>query len=566
MVAHRKQGPVLPTLVINIAPDAALDKLRKRRSSRAAGLVSTGKETTTNTLWFRIGADEREGGHTIHDWAKCIQTSIQPKQDTTGPLSPLSPVSPSFGNPFGARQHRDASEYYQPRPPSASARATLQHKASAQTAQTAQTSSTRERPATFSDSPSLRSRRSDNSSISGTMNPSHAGFQGFNTKQPTDLPPLATGEYSGSFIEGWTTAKGRSSTLSSPIRARDSLTSIPPGPFSPPPQSESDNRPAPRETILDRAFQLHYIPGSEQGVPGEEKLTSLARFDALMRNADEQRKLREQREQASMRPPPPPPLTTQLDGGLKSAWELDDDSDDDLVEADFDDQDDDDADVKVAREEDMEEEDVIMPPDAQKALNFISGRLTPHTSPRGNAGPRSPISYNPETLMALSGPSTRPQTAAHDRRRPTYGQRSQSQSYITGHSSFGMEAVSPISKMTSVIEDGGINAVSGLQRSSTEKQQSTSSTKRLSFTEFTRRLSSTSSLMLVPTNHSNASSFHSEPDVQPQQQMSTRLSVQAQARGHSPLPQNTDRDRELQDKKCGWRGSVGVFGGEGGFL
>jgi hypothetical protein len=25
-------------------------------------------------------------------------------------------------------------------------------------------------------------------------------------------------------------------------------------------------------------------------------------------------------------------------------------------------------------------------------------------------------------------------------------------------------------------------------------------------------------------------------------------------------------DRDPRDKRCGWRGSVGVFGGEGGFL
>jgi hypothetical protein len=58
----------------------------------------------------------------------------------------------------------------------------------------------------------------------------------------------------------------------------------------------SSSPPGPRETILDRAFQMRCIPGSDREVPGEEKLSSLARFDALMREADEKRKKREMEE------------------------------------------------------------------------------------------------------------------------------------------------------------------------------------------------------------------------------------------------------------------------------
>jgi hypothetical protein len=39
----------------------------------------------------------------------------------------------------------------------------------------------------------------------------------------------------------------------------------------------------PQQTVLDRAFYLQYIPGCEHQELGAEKLSSVARFDALFR-------------------------------------------------------------------------------------------------------------------------------------------------------------------------------------------------------------------------------------------------------------------------------------------
>ncbi|GJC93388.1 hypothetical protein ColKHC_02214 [Colletotrichum higginsianum] len=263
MLAHRKQGPVLPTLVITIN-----DKEKKRRSSRAAGLISS-KESTATTLWFRTPPDDHH--ISLHEWARFI---ISRKL----PMSPESPASPSFTNPFTQQRSRDVD--YFPRPPSGNPnpRGTLQHKNSAQTY------SSRDRPVTFSsDSPSLRSKRSDVSSPTSTNHPAHVGFtmpdpNKYTTVLPSDIPSPVTTMSDGQrseLIEGWTAAQGRSSTLSSPIRGRGSISSGAAQPF---PGADSSSPPNTRETILDRAFQLRCIPGSERETPGEEKLTSLARM------------------------------------------------------------------------------------------------------------------------------------------------------------------------------------------------------------------------------------------------------------------------------------------------
>lgn len=553
MLAHRKQGPVLATLVINISPDPATDKLRKRRSSRTAGLTTT-KETSPTTLWFRPSSDDR---HSLHDWARCIQSFIQPNVPDRQPMSPITPGSPTFINPFAPRA-REPSDYYQ-RPPSATnnPRGNLQHKTSSQT----YSSRERDRPLTYSGSASLRSKRSDISSQTGSMNPSHAGFipnQHYTTVHPTDLPSPATtvGEYQGEFIEGWTSAQGRSSTLSSPVRGRDSIGSQPPVPLQQP--LDSSSPPGHRETILDRAFQLGHIPQSERDtVPGEEKLTSLARFDALMREVDERRKKKE----AETKPPP----TSPENDGLKSAWDLDDESDDDddddVEPAEEDDEDEED---EYAHEKDLDDDDVGMPPTAQRALNYIQGRRQQtDTRPQGA---RSPISYNPETLMALNSGLTsnlRPHTG-YGRNRPGIAQRTYSQPQLAAAQSSNRDGQSASATSGKTPEDGGPTTyTSGLHRSATEKRQSASSTKRLSFTDFTKRLSSTSSLLLVQTNTSHTSSRGSS-DIDALREQSMKGSLHPRG---SPLPPSNTQDREEWDKRCGWRGSVGVFGaGEGGFL
>lgn len=491
MVAHRKQGHVLPTLVINAAPDPAAEKLRKRRSSRTGGL-SNSKDNGNTTLWFRPGDDV----HSLQDWSSCIQSLMQAaRSNPLSPLSPATPGSPTFINPFAVSRSttgassinttRESSSDYYSRPGSGNPnqRSALNHKPSAQY-------STREQPSGFSEAPSLRSRRSD-LSHSSSMNPAAMGFtmgHGFNSGHPADLPsPAPTlGGYQGEFIEGWTSAQGRSSTLSSPIRGRDSVSSQPPVPQ--PTILNSSSPPMPRETILDRAFQLRCIPGSEQEIPGEDKLSSIARFDALMREVDAKRKT----SVAEMKPIP--------NEGLKSAWDLDEESEEDSDdEPHFDD------DV----DGDRIGNPVFMPPTAQRALDFISSR---HTSPRPSRvqSPVNGMDFATENFRAINSGYHGPR-ADFPRDRPTMAQRTHSQPQLADHSyqtaPTALEVPSASASAKSLEE-----AKSG-RTSTSEKRLSSSSTKRLSFTEFTKRLSSTSSLLMIQTNNSGGASSRGSSEL-----------------------------------------------------
>jgi len=469
-------------------------------------------------------------------------------------MSPVTPASPSFINPFASR--RDVSDTHQ-RPASGHANhwGPLYHKGSVHT------HSSRERPLTFSETPSLRSKRSDvSSSHASSMVPAHMGYHNYTTAQQghaTDLPsPAATiGEYQGEFIEGWTSAQGRSSTLSSPVRGRDSISSQ--GPQSIAVTMDSSSPPAPRETILDRAFQLRCIPGSEREVPGEEKLSSLARFDALMREADEKRRLREA-EEARLRAESEP----------KSVWDLDDDSDSDEEEDDDDDDEDDDNDDSddVVGELNDSEHGYPIPSTAQRALNYIANR---HDSPpqqrsRAHTGSR-PLNYNAETLAALSSGSSllRPQTS-YARNRPGMAQRTHSQPQLAAIIPSSNSSDAPAQPAGVRGSDDGTLTVRGspLHRSQTEKRMSTSSAKRGSFTEFTKRLSSTSSLLLVQTNASSASGASSRGSSDTAGEGSQQHGLRGPRGLRSPTPRT---ERDSTDKACNWRGSVGVFG-EGGFM
>ncbi|KAI0124263.1 hypothetical protein BJ170DRAFT_686627 [Xylariales sp. AK1849] len=517
MLAHRKQGPVLPTLIIQVSPDPATDKLRKRRSSRTAGLTTT-KESGPTTLWFRPG-DEQS---TLQDWARCISSLTQPGVPDRMPMSPITPVSPTFINPFAGR-HRETSEYSQ-RPSSGkqdSVRPSMQHMHSSQS------QSSRDRPVTFSsaDSPSLRSRKSDISSHASSVNAVGMGYvvhgQHYTTVLPTDLPSPATtvGEYQGEYMLGWTAAQGRSSALSSPVRGRGSVSSQGQqvAPFSSSP-------PASRETILDRAFQLRCIPGSDrEGIPGEEKLSSIARFEALMREGEDRRR----QERQGTRPMSP----------MASTWEEDEefeeDDHNDEVDGDEESTDED------AFEEELPIERTAIGPSTQRALHYISNR---HASM--SPGSRASVSFHADSQPLDGGSSIlRPHTA-HSKTRPTMSPRASSQPQF------------PLSSLEIPSSSGRVTEDASSPRHH-EKRLSTSSVKRLSFNEFTKRLSSTSSLLLVQTNTSNGSSRGSS-DIEAPQQTTPR-------RGLSPTSPRSTQGQE----RCGWRGSVGVFGGgggEGGFL
>ncbi|KAH6689016.1 hypothetical protein F5X68DRAFT_230677 [Plectosphaerella plurivora] len=490
MVAHRKQGPVLPTLVISLN-----DKERKRRSSRATGLVAN-KDSGGATLMFRTLPDDHH--ISLQDWARFL---ISKKT----PMSPESPASPSFINPFAPRSQ---TVDFLPRPSSGNtnSRSALLHKNSI-------AHSSRERPITFSsESPSLRSKRSDISSPSSATHHSPMGFtmpdlNKYTTVLPTDIPsPVTTlGDFhQGDFIEGWTSAQGRSSTLSSPIRGRGSVSSSGPPAIS----TISSSPPIPRETILDRAFQLKCIPGSENVIPGEEKLSSLARFDALMREAEDKR--RQQQKPQRITP------------ATQSAWDKDDSSDDeeDDVKADK-------NTYSFSKETDANRQTII-PPNAQRALEFLIGRHEPPPQPATKPPTsRSPATFHGPPPHAPSRPHT-----AHSKVRPSAG-RTHSQPPLVP---------SPQERLDVLNAPPGKTSEDGNPRSGSEKRLSTSSAKRLSFTEFTKRLSSTSSLLLVQTNASAGSSRESsEYDRNPSPAPRGTLN----ARGAPPRPREADR--------CGFR-------------
>ena len=444
-----------------------------------------------------------------------------------------------------------------------------------------QSSSVRDRPVTFSDSPSLRSKRSDLSSQTSSMTQSHVGFHNYTTMVPADLPSPATtiGEYQGEFIEGWTSAQGRSSALSSPVRERGSVGSAA-GPAPQGTMPAASSPPGPRETILDRAFQLRCIPGTEDVTPGEEKLTSLARFDALMRDLDEKRKQRDAGE-AKMKADAAAMAAASASDGTpdtepKSGWDMDSDSSSNYDD-DSDDSDDSDGSID---ELDFEHDRFSSPPttNARRTLDYISARN--EASLRNQLPPRSPISFNHEALMALSsnGPSSlRPQTGySGNRRRPTMSQRTHSQPQLATIIASSPTTGAALLEASGLLPEDGLSCLAPgspppLHRSATERL-SISSNKRLSFGEFTKRLSSTSSLLIVQTNNSTTSSRGSNSDTDHQLPQSPpplhHLHPRAAPQPYYQQPQSPTSPQSVRElERCGWRGSVGVFGGaDGGFL
>ena len=512
----------MPTMILQIKPDPTTDKLRKRRSSRTAGLTRE-KESGPTTLWFR---PSDEGGYALQDWARYISSLIQPSGGAEAyPMSPITPASPTFSNPFSPR--RDGG-----RPGSggqdAAARPVMQHH--------------RSRPHTFSsDSPSLRSRKSDISSHGSSLNAMGMGYvihgNQYTTVLPTDLPSpaMTVGEMPSEYTLGWTNAQGRSSTLSSPVRARGSVSSQ-----GHAPGSQSSNSPPPaRESILDRAFQLRCIPGVETEIPGEYNLSSLARFDALMREAEERRK----KERAAN--PPITPMTSTFEEDedaeepdtakvakqvrREEAEEASEEDNEEEEEDEEDSSDDDIFDHHISRDRSS------ITPSAQRALAFIANR---HSSMVQTG--RATQSYHPDSGYSILRPHT-----AHSRMRPSAPGRGGSQPHI------------PLA--AAAMENQRASMRDNLTRH--EKRHSTSSVKRLSFNEFTKRLSSTSSLLLTPNSGGGPGSRGSSESENTQQPPS-RAGLH-HPRGTPSQSSQSSRDSE----RCSWRGSVGVFGaGEGSFI
>lgn len=484
LLAHRKQDPVLPTLVVSIS-----DKERKRRSSRAAGMVSTNKESGATVLWFRVVPDEPQPS--LHDWARFI---LAKSSDGN------SPISPVFTSPFAPRPREGSDSYVRPGSGSNGGRPNeriLQHKSSTATYSTGP----RDRQTAFSsESPSLHSKRSDLSSPSSSNNQGHKG----------QYHSRMTHEYNGEFIEGWTSAQGRGA-LGSPSRA---------APEVPPPLGPLDVNapPAPGETILDRAFKLGHIPFAEERIPGQEKLSSIARFDALMREAEEKRKQREEAEKAE-----------QL--GLRSAFDEDDSSDESASE--------------ISSEDNEAFEKPLMSPSAERALAFIASR---HDGDRNSQSQHRPTVSRNHLSFHASIPSnlshlipSRPHTS-HSKLRPGNSRT---------HSTPQLIPMSASAELSSLPRQ---NTDDAGRHSKAEKRLSTSSIKGLSINDITKRLSSTSSLLLVQTNVSGGSSRAS------MELGDHSTAVHRNNLGVRPPPSK----RETQ--RCGWRGSVGVVTTDGGFL
>lgn len=435
-----------------------------------------------------------------------------------------SPITPTSAVNFSPRS-KDASDYFA-RPGSGPADQSLHHKSSNATYSTA----ARERPVTFSShSPSLRSRRSDISSPSSTAATQTSNYpipgQHYTTVLPTDLPsPVnTTGDFHGDRVEGWVATKARSSTLSSPIYPRESLAAR----AQHPGLVNSSSPPGPRETLLDRAFQMRYTSAAARKVPGEEKLSSVARFDALMREADEKRKQKEAVERAE-----------QL--AMRSAFEDDDSSEpDNSSETD-------DTDSDVGHMSSKGDHEDMIPHSAQRALQYIASRPG-QSRPSINRNNLSFHAHSATTSLTREPPA-RPHTA-HEKSRRDMTQRAQSTHYLPSLPSTELAAAAG-----KIPEDSSF-------RPSGDPVQSNSSNKRLSFTEFTKRLSSTSSLLLVQTNASgNSSQRNSEIEY------STAPRTSLRPPGSGPVPRDRDRLRDESEKRCSWRGGVGVAGGEGGFF
>lgn len=573
-VQHRKQGPSLPTLLLDFKPDSVTERQRKRRSSRTPGLSS--KDPWAGTLLFRTVAEER---FNIYDWQVTIKPQLTPDDlqesqeslnDFHSPISPISPGFTSFTNPFAPRDNRSSTSMVRPE---------MQHRSSSNQTISTYPHAPRDRPsAMISPSPSLRSRRSDLSSQGSSLQPP-MGYSSNHTKNhspglPSDLPSPAS-VYDNQFIEGWTSAQGRSSALSSHTRGSNSIASAVAPPIGSTP-------PGPRETILDRAFQMRCIPGSDRLAEREDgKISSIARFEALMREVDERKRQK----------------STSSSQGV-SKWELDEESEDDSSSEKEKDEDDDDDDDETEDDEnsttegleisDSEPDDLPTP--AQRALEYISGRRTPlptsrPLSPTEIKSPPVPF-LNPQAMTAFHGSNStynggglRPRTGTTSTTRSASSSKprpSRPTSLALPSRSVSAAAVPSLKDVTSSANNHNPNSHSNL-KPETVKRRSSTSAKRLSFTEFAKRLSSSSSLLLVQTNASSGSgrerdgsrSRRESEEFEEEERNMIRGAVNPRGGAGAAILNgsvaNGERNGE-RDKRCGWRGSVGVFGGEGGFL
>ncbi|KOS18487.1 hypothetical protein ESCO_000479 [Escovopsis weberi] len=545
-VSYRKQEPAQPTLIVTLC-----DKERKRRSTRSAGLVSN-KDSGASTLWFRMPPNDSQP--TLQQWAHFILSKKQPAS-SDGPGSSL------FTSPFAPR-NRDGIDFHPFGGGGGHLRSdlrSLQHKTSSATYSTG-----RENPNTLSsDSPSLRSRRSDVSSPSSLNQ--HVGHtytidgQHYTTVLPTDAGPsggFGDGTDHGPAPDGQGIAPGIDPLAMGLEHMEFDEISAPP---------------APGETILDRAFQLGQIPGAEQHIPGQENISSIARFDALMREIDEKRKKKEAAtptpapavgaEEAEEQKSPPCALVADDSSDGVEARDVGDHEDSDLDDSDDDDELDDAPFIDDQNDDDFYSRGPLISPSARRALDFIAGRAEGQARdppPQSRPPPRPAMQRTYQSFLQTASSSSsattdaqalRPQSPPQARPHTAHGRSRFNQSH-RAHSNTSMPSTSPHPTVQALVQvqvpdlapapssstliasvptpaalpsasissrkaDDGSRRPSGASVASGDKRQSGSNSKRLSFSEFTRRLSSTSSLLLNQTTAGRGSSRGSAENEPP---------------------------------------------------
>jgi len=328
---------------------------------------------------------------------------------------------------------------------------------------------------------------------------------------------------------------------------------------------------------------MRCIPGSDRLLEkdeDEENLSSIARFEALMREADE-------RKQARITNSPKSATKRGNTWGMELGEESSDDSDIGEIEEE-------DEDIEEL-EMDSQEPEIVIPTPAQRALDYISGRRIPLPPPspssrRNNERPRSPpIPFlNPQAMQAFHACSP---SAPGGGLRPRTGTGNSMRNSRPSSMALPSRSVSSNNVMGG--QDGGFLGVKTMEDRK-ENRRSETSLKRLSFQEFAKRLSSTSSLLLVQTNASTGSSgsgSHRSSEISyvadgediggknglRNSTHGVGMSMRGGGGGLSEREREKEREKEKErdkerererekEKRCGWRGSVGVFGGEGGFL
>lgn len=508
-IAYRKQSSLVPTLVLELKPDILLERQRRRRSSRAGALTSP-KDTWADVYLFRTMAEDR---FSIFDWQLVLSSRLTSSNNMDCPRSPESPDFPTFVDPFASRNAGPDT--------GAAAKANRGH---------------RQQPhALISPAPSVRSLRSDMSSHSGSQNPSlHLLPSPSQVYQsPTDTLSPAASSYEAPFYQVRPAMHGRASTFSSHTRGRGSFASM----ISPSAPTTPIEPPGPRQTILDRAFQMRCIPGSDLlQDEASEKMTSMARFEALMREHDQRRQRNSTKE---------PHQKPQAESSLASAV----------------------ATPASRGQEEQEnillsnnEVDISTP--AQKALAYISGRQTPTRSrtPKPTTPPIPFVTQNSMSSLRepcttpLQGLSPRTNSSRHRKVRPVsliVTNRAMSDSTVPGHSDYTCTS---------------------------EKRMSNSSTRKvnISFQEFTKNFASTNSLLLAQTDASSVSmkrqskrhsvEYRLSTPVEPDDDASFKRAASTKSKSSRRSTRRTNMAAEAE-KRCGWRGSSAMLASaEGGFI